>query len=220
MALRRLSRKADSRTSDSVMRSPLKLVSVYQEPVHIKLFKKKLQQVSKKPLVNERRLLPKLWRKKTQWVAQWSKVLFSKQRKFCLSFRNQGQRVWRKNGEAQNPRCLQSKVCDDVRCHVICWCNPFCFITSKVNTAVYQISANFMLLSADKLYGDTNLVLQQGLASDHWAKTTLQHFLDPLFVIFERKIRTPHMFMFYIHIYIKHKTTPINTTWVIIPYQY
>ncbi len=36
-------------------------------------------------------------------VAQWSKVLFSDESKFCISFGNQGPRVWRKSGEAQNP---------------------------------------------------------------------------------------------------------------------
>ncbi len=29
---------------------------------------------------------------------------------FCISFGNQGPRVWRKRGEAQNPRCLRSSV--------------------------------------------------------------------------------------------------------------
>ncbi len=33
-------------------------------------------------------------------VAQWSKVLFSDESKFCISFGNQGPRVWRKGGEA------------------------------------------------------------------------------------------------------------------------
>ncbi len=42
------------------------------------------------------------WAKeKENWtVAQWSKVLFSDKRKFCISFGNQGPRVCRKGGEA------------------------------------------------------------------------------------------------------------------------
>ncbi len=39
--------------------------------------------------------------KKNWTVAQWSKVLFSDESKFCISFGNQGPRVWRKGGEAQ-----------------------------------------------------------------------------------------------------------------------
>ncbi|KAJ7338604.1 hypothetical protein JRQ81_012506 [Phrynocephalus forsythii] len=35
-------------------------------------------------------------------VAQWSKVLFSDESNFCISFGNQGPRVWRKNGEAHS----------------------------------------------------------------------------------------------------------------------
>ncbi len=46
--------------------------------------------------------------KKNWTVAQWSKVLFSDESKFSISFGNQGPRVWRKNGEAQNPSCLKS----------------------------------------------------------------------------------------------------------------
>ncbi len=48
--------------------------------------------------------------KKNWTVAQWSKVLFSDESKFCISFGNQFPRVWRKGGEAHNPSCLKSGV--------------------------------------------------------------------------------------------------------------
>ncbi len=48
--------------------------------------------------------------KKKVTVAQWSKVLFSDESKFCISFGNQGPRVWRKGGEAHCPSCLKSSV--------------------------------------------------------------------------------------------------------------
>ena len=66
-----------------------------------------------KPLLNQRQRQKRLtWAKeKKNWtVAQWSKVLFSDGSKFCISFGNQGPRVWRKNGEGQNPSCLKSSV--------------------------------------------------------------------------------------------------------------
>ncbi len=44
-------------------------------------------------------------RRKT--AAQWSKVLFSDESKFCISFGNQGPRVWRKGGEDHSPSCLK-----------------------------------------------------------------------------------------------------------------
>ncbi len=48
--------------------------------------------------------------KKNWTVAQWSKVLFLGESKFCISFGNQGPRVWRKGGEAHSPSCLKSSV--------------------------------------------------------------------------------------------------------------
>ncbi len=67
------------------------------------------------------------WAKKKNWtVAQWSKVLFSDESKFCISFGNQGPRVWRKGEEAHSPSCLKSSVkfphSDDLGCNVISWC--------------------------------------------------------------------------------------------------
>ncbi len=39
------------------------------------------------------------WAKEKNWtVVQWSKVLFSDESKFCISFGNQDPRVWRKGG--------------------------------------------------------------------------------------------------------------------------
>ncbi len=48
--------------------------------------------------------------KKNWTVVQWSKVLFSDESKFCISFGNQGTRVWSKGGEAHSPSCLKSRV--------------------------------------------------------------------------------------------------------------
>ncbi|KAI2667791.1 Transposable element Tc1 transposase [Labeo rohita] len=66
-----------------------------------------------KPLLNHRqrqRCLTWAKEKKKLTVAQWSKVLFSDESKFCISFGNQGPRVWRKGGEAHRPSCLKSSV--------------------------------------------------------------------------------------------------------------
>ncbi len=48
--------------------------------------------------------------KKNWTVAQWSKVLFSDESKFCNSFGNQSPRVWSKGGETHSPSCLKSSV--------------------------------------------------------------------------------------------------------------
>ncbi len=66
-----------------------------------------------KPLLKQKhRQKHLIWAKeKKNWtVTQGSKVLFSDESKFCISFGNQGPRVWRKSGEAQNPCCLKSSV--------------------------------------------------------------------------------------------------------------
>ncbi len=100
-SLRILSSKADSNTWESFTRSGLKLESVHQESPRSDVFRKR----DTKPLLNQRQRQKHLtWAvEKNNWtVAQWSKVLFSDESQFCISFGNQGPRVWRKSEEAQN----------------------------------------------------------------------------------------------------------------------
>ncbi len=104
--------------------------------------------------------------KKSWTVAQWSKVLFSDESKFSISFRHQGPRVWRKSGEAQNPCCLKSSV--KFPQSVMIWAamssagvGPLCFLKSTVNVAIYQeIVQHFMLPSVERLYGDADFLFQ------------------------------------------------------------
>lgn len=72
--------------------------------------------------------------------AQWSKVFFSDESKFCISFINQGLRVWRKRGEAQNPSRFRSSVNCGLEFRVLCWC---------WSTVVYQLygDADFIFFS-------------------------------------------------------------------------
>ena len=122
-----------------------------------------------KPLLNNKQRQKRLtWAKEKQtWsVAQWSKVLFSDESKFCISFGNQGPRVWRKNGEAHTARCLKSSV--KFPQSVLIWgamssagVGPLCFIKSRVTAAIYEgILEHFMLPSADELYGDADFIFQ------------------------------------------------------------
>ncbi len=75
--------------------------------------------------------------KKNWTVAQWSKVLFSDESKFCILFGNQGPRVWRKGGEAHSPSCLKSSVkfpqsvmnCDAMSSAGV---GPLCFLKTNV----------------------------------------------------------------------------------------
>uniref|UniRef100_A0A9J8CYB8 Transposase Tc1-like domain-containing protein n=1 Tax=Cyprinus carpio carpio TaxID=630221 RepID=A0A9J8CYB8_CYPCA len=115
--------------------------------------------VHRRVLLNQKQRQKRLtWAtEKQHWtVAQWSKVLFSDESKFCMSFGNQGARVWRKTGEKEMPKCLKSSV--KYPQSVMVWgamsaagVGPLCFIKGRVNAASYQeILEHFMLPSAEK----------------------------------------------------------------------
>ncbi len=116
--------------------------------------------------------------KKNWTVAQWSKVLFSDENKFCISFWNQGPRVWRKGGEAHRPSCLKSSV--KFPQSVMIWVamssagvGPLCFLKTNVTAPVYQdILEHFMLSCADQLFKDADFIFQQDLPPAHTAKST------------------------------------------------
>ncbi len=109
-----------------------------------------------KPLLNNRQRQKRLaWAKdKKDWTAaEWSKVMFTDESKFCISFGNQGPIVWRKRGEAQNPCRLRFSV--KFPQSVMVWgamscagVGPLCFLRSKVNTAVYQLVLEHFMLPA------------------------------------------------------------------------
>ncbi len=94
--------------------------------------------------------------KKNWTVAQWSKVLFSDESKFCISCGYQGPRVWRKGGEAHSPSCLKSSV--KFPQSVMIWgaissagVGPLCFMKTNITAPAYQeILEHFMLPSADQ----------------------------------------------------------------------
>ncbi len=164
-SLRIRSSKADSDTWESFTRSELKLKFVHQESSRSDVFRKR----ATKPLLKQKQCQKHLtWAKeKKNWtVAQWSKVLFSDKSTFCISFGNQGPRVWRKTGEAQNPCCFKSSgkfsKSEMIWGAVVSPGGPLCFIKSKINAAIYlEILEHFMLPSADKLYGDADFLFKQ-----------------------------------------------------------
>ncbi len=122
--------------------------------------------------------------KKTGWLLSGPKSSFQIKINVTFKFGNQGPRVWRKSGEAQNPCCLKSSV--KFSQSVMLWAamssagvGPQCFLKSTVNTAIYQkILEHFMLPSADKFYKDADFIFQQDLAAAHTAKGTKSWFSD------------------------------------------
>ena len=56
---------------------------------------------------------------------QWPRVTFSVESKFCISFSNQGTKVWRLSEEQNHPSCVKQSqilpVYDGVGGHVFVW---------------------------------------------------------------------------------------------------
>ncbi len=131
-----------------------------------------------------RSILPGLRRKRIGLLLSGSKSSFQIKSKLCIPLGNQGPRVWKKSGEAQNPCCLKFSV--KFPQSVMIWAamssagvGPLCFLKSTVDTAIYpDILEHFMLSSADKLYGDADFIFQQDLAPAHTAKCTKNWYND------------------------------------------
>ncbi len=108
------------------------------------------------------------------WTSQGMDWGWDQGSKFCISFGNQGPRVWRKGGEAHSPSCLKSSV--KFPQFVMIWgamssagVGPLCFLKTNVTAPVYQ---EILLPSADQLFKDADLIFQQDLAPAHTAKRT------------------------------------------------
>ncbi len=137
-------------------RNGLRLGSRHQEPPHTDVSRNLATVVV-------RGVLPGL-REKNWTVAQWSKVLFSDESKFCNSFGNQDPRVWRKGGEAHSSSCLKSSV--KFPQSVMIWgamssagVGPLCFLKTNVTAPVYQeILEHFMLPSVDQIFKDADFL--------------------------------------------------------------
>jgi len=141
-----------------------------------------------------REVIPGLRRRRTGLL--WSKVLFLDESKFCISFRNQGPRVWRKGG-AHSLSCLKSSV--KFPQFVMIWgamsssgVGPLCFLKTKVTAPVYQdILEQFMLPSADQLFKDVDFIFQKDLTPAHTAKSTKSWLNDHGVDLFDWPANSP-----------------------------
>ncbi len=100
--------------------------------------------------------------------------------------------------KAQNSSCLKTSV--KFPQSVMIWAaissagvGPLCFIKSKINAAVSQEILNYMLPSADKLFGDADFILQQDLRPTHSAKTTSKWFADRDITVIDWPANSPDL---------------------------
>ncbi len=201
-ALWGLSSKIDSRIWVNFTRNGLRLGSRHQEPPHTNVSRNLATAVV-------RGVLPGLTRRRTGLLPSGPKVLFSDESKFCISFGNQGPRVWRNGRETHSPSCLKSSV--KYPQSVMIWgamssagFGPICFLKTNVTEPVYQeILERFMLPSADQFFKDAGFIFQQDLAPAHTAKSTKSWLNDHGVGVLDWPANSPDL-------------NPIENLWVIV----
>ncbi len=175
-SLRILSSKADSNTWESFTRSGLKLESVHQESPRSDVFRKR---ATKHFWTRDNVQKHLTWAvEKNNWLLlSGPKSSFQMKVNFAFSFGNQGPRVWRKSGEAQNPCCLKSSV--KFPQSVMIWAAMSSagvgHCVSEVHSQRSHLPGNFRALHAsfcDKLYWEADFI-----SSRTWHLPTLPKVL-------------------------------------------
>ncbi|KAI4881788.1 hypothetical protein NFI96_011483 [Prochilodus magdalenae] len=138
-----------------------------------------------KPMLNKKQMEKRLkWAKEHgEWTAEdWQKVVFSDKSRFCISFGDQGPRVWRRGGETYNHKCVKRSV--KFPQSVMVWgcmsargVGKLCFLKKTVNAAVYQdVLETFLIPTVEEQFGEEDFIFQQDLAPAHAAKSTKDWF--------------------------------------------
>ncbi|KAI4890404.1 hypothetical protein NFI96_000130 [Prochilodus magdalenae] len=138
-----------------------------------------------KPMLNKKQMEKRLkWAKEHgEWTAEdWQKVVFSDESRFCISFGDQGPRVWRRGGETYNHECVKRSV--KFPQSVMVWgcmsargVGELCFLKKTVNAAVYQdVLETFLIPTVEEQFGEEDFIFQQDLAPAHAAKSTKDWF--------------------------------------------
>ncbi len=166
-SLRILSSKADSNTCESFTRSGLKLGVSASRVTTLR----RLQERATKPLLtrdNDQKHLTWAVEKKNSVV----QVLFSDESKFCILFGNQGPRVWRKSGEAQNHVAwspvwsFHSQWWFGLPCHLLVLSPQ----STQPSTRNFRALPCFLLLTS--FMGDADFIFPAGLGTCPPAKGT------------------------------------------------
>ncbi|KAI4884765.1 hypothetical protein NFI96_025159 [Prochilodus magdalenae] len=138
-----------------------------------------------KPMLNKKQMEKRLkWAKEHgEWTAEdCQKVVFSDESRFCISFGDQGPRVWRRGGKTYNHECVKRSV--KFPQSVMVWgcmsargVGKLCFLKKTVNAAVYQnVLETFLIPTVEEQFGEEDFIFQQDLAPAHAAKSTKDWF--------------------------------------------
>ncbi|KAI4886606.1 hypothetical protein NFI96_000804 [Prochilodus magdalenae] len=138
-----------------------------------------------KPMLNKKQMEKRLkWAKEhgESTAEDWQKVVFSDESRFCISFGDQGPRVWRRGGETYNHECVKRSV--KFPQSVMVWgcmsargVGKLCFLKKTVNAAVYQdVLETFLIPTVEEQFGEEDFIFQQDLAPAHAAKSTKDWF--------------------------------------------
>ncbi len=178
-------KQSDSNTWDSFIRSGLKLESVHQESPRSDIFRKRAtkprlnQRQRQKHLIDSyRNILPGLWRKRTGLLLSGPKSSFQMKVNFAfnLEIKVPESGEWRGTEPMLlEVQCEVSTVSHDLGCHVICWCSSTVF--------------SGKLPSADKLYGDADLIL----APAHTTKDNKSWFNDHGVTVLDWSANSPDL---------------------------
>ncbi len=147
--LRILSSKADSNTWESFTRSELKLESVHQESPRSDIFRKWLPSHFW-TRDNVRSILPGLRRKITGLLLSGPKSSFQIKVNFAFHLEIKVwslEEYWRgTESKLLEVQCEVFTVCDDLGCHVICWCWSIVFY--QVQRQCSRLPGDFRALYA------------------------------------------------------------------------
>ena len=133
-----------------------------------------------KPLltIKQKRERVKWCKQRLLWgLEDWKKVLFSDESLFCVSYGDQGVRVWRMKQEAFHKECMKRSV--KFAASVMVWAcmtangpGRLCITYERINSEIYQEILEYFMIPSSEDLCDDDFIFQHDLASCHRSVST------------------------------------------------